>query len=71
MSAQCLRCHSTWAKDPALAVQCPSCRAKAGSRCHRPSGHECEVHTARDQAALDAGLISRCPGAPAEQGALL
>lgn len=72
MTATCSGCGQTWERDPALAVPCPTCGARAGSRCKRPSGHECEVHVERDRAALAGGFIERCPAAPvtAEQGFL-
>lgn len=63
MSVRCSACGQTWAKDPALAVPCPICQARAGVNCRRPSGHPCELHMARDQAALDAGVLERCRAA--------
>lgn len=38
-----------------LAVGCPTCRAEAGSRCKRPSGHRCARHRPRVNAARAAG----------------
>lgn len=61
----CNRCGQTWLRDPALEVECPQCRAPIGSPCKRPSGHGCELHMSRDQAALDAGLFQRCPAGDA------
>jgi hypothetical protein len=58
----CARCGQTWPRDPALEVPCPHCRAPIGSPCRRPSGHGCELHASRDQAALDAGVLAPCPG---------
>jgi len=61
MTVSCSRCGETWARDPALVVPCPQCLAPAGVGCIRPSGHRAaELHRARDQAALDAGLIAPC-----------
>lgn len=60
----CLRCGQEWPRDPALEVACPLCRAPVGRACRRPSQHEVyggAVHSARDQAALDAGFVQMCP----------
>lgn len=38
-----------------LAVGCPTCRAGAGSRCRRPSGHRCAPHRPRIDKAREAG----------------
>lgn len=36
----CLRgCGDSWDKDPRLAIACPSCGAKPGVMCKRPSEH--------------------------------
>lgn len=36
----CLRgCGDSWDNDPRLSVPCPSCNAKAGVMCKRPSEH--------------------------------
>lgn len=60
----CHRCGKTWPRDPALEVPCPTCRAAVGVKCRRPSGHNVPggIHASRDQAAMDAGLLERCPG---------
>ena len=60
--AVCLRCGMEWPYDPALDVKCPQCQAPKGVNCRRPSGHNCELHIARDRAALDAGVIIKCTG---------
>lgn len=60
MTATCKLCGETWTRDPALEVPCPTCRAKVGSRCKRPSGHECDVHVDRDQLAMDMGYLKPC-----------
>jgi hypothetical protein len=58
----CSNCDLEWPYDLALDVPCPTCRAKPGSRCVRPSGHPAmNLHIPRDQAALDAGALVRCP----------
>lgn len=65
MTVACKRCGQTWPRDPALEVPCPQCGAPVGVRCRRPSGHGGNfvgVHAVRDQAAMDAGLLERCPG---------
>lgn len=37
----CLRgCGDSWDSDPRLAVPCPSCKARVGVMCDRPSGHK-------------------------------
>ena len=63
---KCKRCGQEWPEDPALQVPCPTCNAARGKKCTRPSGHPVPggVHSSRDQAALDAGLIVKCPGPP-------
>lgn len=60
MTVPCGRrqCGKTWPRDPALEVACPSCPAKVGQRCRRPSGHGVfggEPHDARDILAYRAG----------------
>ncbi|MBO3273104.1 zinc finger domain-containing protein [Hymenobacter defluvii] len=68
MSFICNHCGETWDKHPATQVACPDCKAKVGSPCVRPSGHTLmygEVHIAREQVAVDTGLLSKtCPNAP-------
>lgn len=69
MSVHCGRCGQEWPRDPALEVPCPRCRAGVGVRCRRPSGHGGNftgLHAARDRAAMDAGLLSRCPAGTPE-----
>ena len=64
MSVGCMRdprYGRTWPRDPALDVPCPTCGAKVGVRCRRPSGHGCEVHAERDIAADRAGAYGECP----------
>jgi len=65
----CRACGQTWPRDPALEVPCPQCRAPVGVKCRRPSGHNCETHRERDQAAMDAGLLQLCPKGPTAQQA--
>ena len=61
-AVHCARCGEMWPHgDPALRVACPNCHAPPGRRCHRPSAHECVVHAARDQLAMDMGLLKPCP----------
>jgi DNA-directed RNA polymerase subunit RPC12/RpoP len=73
----CARCGQTWPRDPALEVPCPQCQAPAGVNCRRPSGHPLpgmggeRIHFARDQGALDAGLLQKCPGEKARKKAPL
>lgn len=62
----CDLCGETWDTDPRLSVPCPQCSAPAGRNCRRPSGHPVmgTVHIPREQAAVDAGLMSvYCSGA--------
>lgn len=66
MSVTCYRCGQTWPRDPALGIKCPQCLAPVGVLCRRPSGHPCDLHHSRDQAALDAGLLQRCPASMIE-----
>lgn len=61
MTVRCNRCGQEWPRDPALEVPCPTCRAAAGQKCRRPSGHACGIHVERDQAALETGLLAPCP----------
>jgi hypothetical protein len=62
----CSLCGQEWPRDPRLEVPCPSCRARIGSPCERPSGHRAaEIHIEREQKAVDEGFLSKeCPGAP-------
>jgi hypothetical protein len=61
----CAACGERWEVWPPLTIACPDCRAPAGRRCRRPSGHDApDLHTAREQAAMDAGILRRCPALP-------
>lgn len=62
---ECHRCGERWTVHPALTVACPECQAAAGRACRRPSGHAIfggEVHVAREQLAVDRGLMTKCRG---------
>ena len=61
MTVRCNACGEVWARDPALEVECPNCRAAPGSPCRRPSGHGCAVHAARDRLAMQRGFLAPCP----------
>lgn len=66
MTVKCLKpgCDRSWPRDPALEVPCPTCGARIGQRCRRPSGHRVyggEPHDARDIAADQAGHYGVCP----------
>ncbi len=64
-SVSCSRCGQEWPRDPALEVKCPTCQMPVGRKCRRPSEHNVwggELHAARDQAAMDAGLLKKCTG---------
>jgi len=70
MTACCMKagCNKTWPRDPCLEVECPTCGAKIGERCRRPSGHPMRpgfhgfgFHDARDIAAYRAGHYGPCP----------
>lgn len=71
----CDLCGEEWPRHPALEVACPVCKAPVHGPCKRPSGHVAmEPHADREQAALDQGVLRRCPkapAAPARQGTLL
>jgi hypothetical protein len=69
MSVSCVNCGQEWPRDPALEVPCPTCHAPIGVKCRRPSGHGCELHASRDQAAMDAGCLRPCPKGPSAQQA--
>lgn len=63
----CKTCGESWPRDPALEVECPTCHAAVGKPCMRPSEHRVfggAPHAARDTAAMAAGLLKKCPGAP-------
>ena len=62
----CSLCGETWDEHPFLQLPCPTCHARAGVWCVRPSGHSgpfIEIHVDREQAVLDAGLIKKCTAA--------
>ncbi len=61
MPVICAGCGQSWPRDPAIEVAWPKCQAPAGSRCKRPSGHECDVHVERDGLALAQGVMQPCP----------
>lgn len=67
---KCSRCGQEWPRDPALEVECPTCRAPVGRKCRRPSGHPVlgpnRMHPKRDNAAMSAGLLMRCPASHKE-----
>lgn len=63
MTVTCKACGQQWLRDPALEVPCPHCFADVGIPCRRPSGHGCNIHPARDRAAMDRGFLKRCPAA--------
>jgi hypothetical protein len=59
-------CYKRWERDPILEVDCPTCPAKAGEACQRPSGHRPwgvhgRFHPERDLAADVAGKYGECP----------
>lgn len=72
MTAQCHACGQVWPRHPVLEVACPVCPAKVGVWCQRPSGHRAaQLHTDREQLAVDTGVLPMCPEGPsARQGAL-
>jgi len=60
----CANCGQEWPRHPCLDVICPLCQAAVGQRCRRPSGHAgpfVDFHVDREQAALDAGILRKCP----------
>lgn len=62
----CSACGQEWDKHPFLQLPCPTCDAPAGAWCRRPSEHSgpfVEIHVAREQAVVDAGLVDICPAA--------
>jgi hypothetical protein len=69
MSVSCSNCGEEWPRDPALEVPCPTCHAPVGVKCRRPSGHGCDLHASRDQAAMDAGFLRLGPKGPSAQRA--
>jgi len=64
VSVRCNACGEEWNRHPALIVECPQCGAAAHADCVRPSGHSgpfIEPHAAREQLAVDRGLLALCP----------
>ena len=62
---ECSRCGQKWPRDPALEVVCPTCNAKVGIKCKRPSEHIVfggQPHASRDRLAMDMGFMEKCPG---------
>jgi hypothetical protein len=41
------------------AITCPRCDAAPGRKCHRPSGHVCDVHSERYEASERADELMR------------
>lgn len=67
MTAICHACGQQWPRHPALKVECPQCGSKSGQDCFRPSGHAgpfVEPHAAREQVAVDRGVLELCPEGP-------
>ena len=65
MAVECQRCGQMWPRDSALEVPCRCCGAGVGRKCRRPSEHGAfggEPHAERDRAAMNAGLLMKCPG---------
>lgn len=64
----CRRCGQTWPRDPVLEVACPTCHAKIGAQCKRPSGHgAAEIHVERDLLAMETVPgYGKCPGVVTE-----
>ncbi len=65
MTVQCTGCGQIWQREPILEVACPTCHARIGRRCKRPSGHQAgDYHIARDLLAIErvAGY-GHCPAA--------
>ncbi len=77
MTVSCSACGQEWARDPALEVECPKCKAQVGDYCRvrRPSGHTANfgnktlIHPARDQLAMDIGFLQRCPASQKQKEA--
>jgi DNA-directed RNA polymerase subunit RPC12/RpoP len=71
MSVKCNACGEEWPRDPALEVQCPTCNAKVGRRCRRPSEHQVfggGMHPDRDRLAMKMGFLKLCPKGPTALG---
>ena len=65
VTVQCKGCGQMWPRDPILEVACPTCHARIGHRCKRPSGHDAtDYHSARDLLAMERlPGYGRCPAA--------
>jgi hypothetical protein len=65
VTVQCKGCGQMWPRDPILEVACPTCHARIGHRCKRPSGHDAtDYHSARDLLAMErVPGYGRCPAA--------
>lgn len=62
---RCELCGEEWPRDPALEVECPTCKAEVGRWCRRPSGHRAmSLHADRDRRAMAEGKLKPCPGRP-------
>lgn len=62
----CACCGQRWPRDPSLEVPCPTCKARVGAWCRRPSGHKAmDLHADRERAAMAAGKLHPCPSAEA------
>lgn len=60
MKFRCSRCGESWPDHPVTRVACPSCRARPGAWCRRPSGHRASsLHVDREHAALAAGALQK------------
>lgn len=47
-AAPCTLCGSPAAYGPCpLSLKCPTCQARPGVKCRRPSGHDCQMHVTR------------------------
>lgn len=65
MIFSCSRCGEEWPDHPVTRVPCPTCKARAGTWCKRPSGHRAaELHVEREHAALAAGALRKCTAPP-------
>ena len=62
-SVTCDWCGAVDAKGTCpWAIACPSCGVAPGARCKRPSGHDCDMHSARYLKAEGLGEPARQPG---------
>lgn len=63
MIFSCDRCGETWPEHPVTRVPAPPAAFPSGGG--RPSGHRAmDLHIDREHAALDAGVLRKCPGPP-------